>query len=122
MLLLPKKHLIILSILEGAVSFSAIIRIAIPGMGIDFSSQPQLIWFVAIMFLSAAAVAQYVVRATALASKIKAGEPVEEDQRQILSISLALLGLAFLLSLWGPGAFQPLFGERAHSQRAAGLC
>lgn len=110
MLPLPKKHLIVLSILESAVVFSALIRIAIPGMGIDFSSQPQLIWFVATMFLSAASVAQYVVRAAALAPKLKAGEPVDEDQKQILSISLALLGLAFLLSLSGPGVFQLLFG------------
>jgi hypothetical protein len=108
--MLPQKHLVVLSVLEGLVMFSAIIRVAIPGMGIDFSSQPQLIWFVATLFLSASSVAHYVVRASALGPRIKAGEQVEEDQKQILSISLALLGLAFLLSLAGPGAFQQLFG------------
>ncbi|MDP1822818.1 MAG: hypothetical protein Q8L48_06240 [Archangium sp.] len=108
--MIPQRHLLILAVLEGVVMFSAIIRIAIPGLGIDFSRQPQLIWFLATMFLSASALSQYVVRAGRLGPRLKAGEQVEEERKQILVISLAILAAAGLLSLAGPQAFEQLLG------------
>jgi hypothetical protein len=108
--MIPHRHLVILGALEGLVMFSAIIRIAIPGLSIDFSRQPQLIWFLATMFISASALSQYVVRVGRLAPRIKAGDQVDDERRQILTISLAILAAAGLLSLAGPQAFEQLLG------------
>lgn len=108
--MIPQRHLIILGVLEGLVMFSAIIRIAIPGLGIDFGRQPQLFWFLATMFLAASALSQYVLRSARLAPRVQAGEPVDDERKQMLTVSLAILAAAGLLSLAGPQAFEQLFG------------
>ena len=109
--MIPQKHLLILALLEGAVMFSAVLRVMLPELGgIDFSRPPQLAWFVGTMLIAASSLSHYVLRAAALRSRIQAGENVEEDRRQLLLISIALLVAAALLSLAGPQAVERLLG------------
>lgn len=108
--MIPKKDLVILAVIESTVMFSAIIRLTLGGSGFDLSRQPQLIWFVGVMVLSAAGLAHYVVRASALQPRIKAGENVEDDRKQLFTISIAVLAAAALLSLAGPQALERLLG------------
>jgi hypothetical protein len=108
--MLPKRNLVILAVLEGLVMFSAIVRMVIPGLGIDFGKQPHLIWFVLTMMLSGSAVAHYVIRSMPLQARLRAEEPVEDDLKQILGLSLALVGLAAMVSLAGPQLFERLLG------------
>lgn len=107
--MLPKRHLIILGVLEGVVMFSAVGRMAIPGLGLDLTQKPQLIWLVATLLLSASGASHYALRATPLMARLK-GEQLESELKPILALSLAMVGLAGLLSLAGPQAFERLFG------------
>lgn len=106
--MVPKKSLVILATLEGLVMASAVLRVALTR--VDLTSPPRMIWFAVTLFLAAAALAHFVVRSAALGPRIKAGEAVEEDQKQLFTISLALLVAAALLSLAGPDAVQRLLG------------
>ncbi len=104
------RHLLTLAALEGLVMASAVIRVAIPGLGIDFEDQRQIIWLALTLFIAASSVAHFVVRTARLGPKVAAGEPVEDDRKQILTVSLAILAAAGLLSLAGPQAFARLLG------------
>jgi len=106
--MVPKKSLVILAVIEGIVIASAALRVGLTG--VDLSATPHLIWFIGTITLAAAGLAQFVVRAAALQPRIKAGEPVEEDRKQIFTVSIALLVAAALLSLAGPDAVQKLLG------------
>lgn len=108
--MIPTRHLLLLAVLEGLVIFSAVIRLAIPGLGIDFSQPPQLAWFIAVVLIAGGAVAQYVIRASVLMPRIRAGDPVEGELKQVLGVSIAMVGLAALVSVAGPSLFQRLAG------------
>lgn len=109
--MIPQRHLVILALLEGAVMFSAVLRMVIPELGgVDFSRPPQLAWFVGTLLIAAGSMSHYVLRAASLRQKILAGENVDEDRRQLLTISIAVLIAAALLSLAGPQAAERLLG------------
>ncbi|MDP2272908.1 MAG: hypothetical protein Q8N23_26990 [Archangium sp.] len=105
-----KRHLLTLAALEGLVMASAVLRLAIPGLGIDFADQRQIIWLVLTLFIAASSVAYFVMRTARLGPKVAAGEQVEDERKQILTVSLAILAAAGLLSLAGPQAFARLVG------------
>ena len=104
-----KNHFFTIAALEGLVMFSAAIRVAFPP-GLDLGDKPTLAWFVATMLLAASAVTHFVLRNARLAPRVKAGEDVEEDRKQIAVISLAIVVAAGLLSAAGPAMFKELMG------------
>ncbi|MFZ5445923.1 MAG: hypothetical protein ACOZQL_38375 [Myxococcota bacterium] len=105
---LPPKNLVFLGVAEGLVMLSAVLRLVIGGL--DLGRPPQLVWFVAVVMLAGAGIAQYVVRATLLLPRLRAGERIDDELRQLLAMSLAIIGLAGLLSLVGPQPFERLMG------------
>lgn len=107
---LPPKNLIILALVEGAVVMSAVLRMVIPGLGLDLERPPQLAWFVVVVVLAGAGIAQYVVRSSLLLPRARAGERIDDELRQIMAMSLAIIGLAGLVSLAGPQPFERLLG------------
>ena len=104
------KHLIIVAVLESLVISSAVLRFALPGAGVDLSAPPQLAWFIVTLVLSSTAVSHFVVRSSLLSKKIKEGENVNDERGHILSVSIAIVAGAGLLSLAGPSSFVQLFG------------
>lgn len=104
------RHFLMLATLEGLVMASAVIRLAIPGLGIDLGDQRQILWLALTLSIAGASVAHFVLRTARLRAKTAAGEQVEEDHKQILAVSLAILAAAGLLSLAGPQAFARLLG------------
>lgn len=104
------RHIVILGMLEGLVICSAVLRMVIPSLGLDLSKQPHLIWFIATMLVAGAAVSHYVLRAALLMPRVRAGEQVDDELKQILGISVSLVGLAALVSLAGPALFERFLG------------
>lgn len=104
------RHLLTLAALEGLVMASAVIRVAIPGLGIDLSFQRQVLWLAVTLFIAATSIVHFIVRNARLGVRAAAGEQVDDDRRHILTVSLAILAGAGLLSLAGPGAFARLLG------------
>ena len=105
------KQLVVLAALEGLVMMSAVLRTVMPG-GLDFSDQPTLIWFVAVMMVAGASITHFVLRNSMLAPRVKAGENVDDDRKQIFIISIAIVIGAGLLSAAGPSSFEKLRAER----------
>lgn len=105
--MINSKHLMILAGLEGLVMASAVLRIVLPG-GLDFAHPPTLAWFVATMILAASSITHFVLRSSMLGARMKAGENVEEDRKQIMTISVAIVVGAAMLSLAGPSLFAEL--------------
>lgn len=106
---LPPKNLVVLGLAEGVVMISAVIRFAFPGL-LDLARPPHLAWFVGTVMLAGAGIAQYVLRSSLLMPRVRAGEKVEDDLRQIMAVSLAIIGLAGLISLAGPQLVERLIG------------
>lgn len=99
--MINKNQLVILAMLEGLVMFSAVGRIAIPGLGLDLANRAHLIWLVVTLMLAGGSVAHFVVRNAALKAR-EPGQSVEEDRKQIFIVSLAILAGAAMLSVAGP--------------------
>ncbi len=106
--MVPKKNLVILAVIEGLVMASAGLRVAL--FGVDLEKPAQLGWFLGTVMLAGASLAHYVVRIGALQPRIRAGDAVEDEQKQIFTVSIAILVAAALLSLAGPEAVQRLLG------------
>lgn len=107
---LPAKNLVLLGLTEGVVMMSAVIRFVIPGLGVDLARPPHLAWFVGTVMLAGAGIAQYVVRSSLLLPRLRAGEKVDDELRQVMAVSLAIIGLAGLISLAGPQLIERLMG------------
>ena len=88
---------------------SAVLRTLMPG-GLDFSHQPTLFWFVAVMVIGGSSITHFVLRNSMLAPRVKAGENVDDDRKQIFVISIAIVIGAGMLSAAGPNAFVKLLG------------
>jgi hypothetical protein len=105
------RNLVTLAVLEGFVIMSAVMRFAFPELGgVDLSRPPQLAWFVGVTVLAGAAVAHFVVRSARLGARVKAGENVDDDVKQVMALSVAILGFAGLISLAGPQTFERFLG------------
>lgn len=97
------RNIVVLAVLEGVVMMGAIFRMMLSEAGIDLSKQPTLIWFVGVMLLAGLGVSQYVVRSSLLAPRIRAGDRVDDELKQVLGVSVAIIALAGLFVAAGPG-------------------
>ncbi len=105
---IPKQNLIILAVLEMPILTAAALRFTMTETTTDAQTQAKLIWFIASTFIASMAVTVHVVRLMAF---LKSREPVpDEDRKQALSFSIALLVLAGGLVAIGPGPFERLLG------------
>lgn len=105
------RNIVTLAVLEGMVLMSASMRFAFPELGgVDLSRTAHLVWFAGVVLLAGGAVALYVVRAATLAPRIRAGEKVDEELKQLLAMSVALLGFSGLVSFAGPQLFERFLG------------
>lgn len=107
--MINNKHLVILAVLEGLVMASTVLRIVLPG-GLDFENPPTLAWFVTTLIVAASSITHFVLRTSMLGPRVKAGENVEDDRKQIFIISIAIVIGAAMLSAAGPAVFMKLMG------------
>jgi len=105
------RNIVTLAVLEGLVLMSASMRFAFPELGgVDLSRPAHLAWFAGVVVLAGGAVALYVIRSAALAPRLRAGEKLDDEMKQLLAMSVAVLGLSGLVSLAGPHLVERLFG------------
>ncbi len=107
--MIQSKQLVVVAALEGVVMASAVLRTVFPG-GLDFSNQATLFWFVAVMLIRGSSITHFVLRNSMLAPRVRAGENVDDDRKQIFIISIAIVIGAGMLSAAGPHAFEKLMG------------
>ncbi len=94
--------------LESAALLATIWRFST--LSFTFATNAHLVWFVATLMLASSSVALFVVRTARLKASQAAGEPVEDDEKQTLAFSIALIGLAFLSAIAGVPLFERLLG------------
>lgn len=104
------RNILVLAVLEGLVLTGAVLRLVLSDGGPDFSQRGTLAWFVAVVLVAGLGVTQYVLRSAMLAPRLKAGERVDDELKQILGVSVALIALAGLVVLAGPGAVAAFLG------------
>jgi hypothetical protein len=105
------RNIITLAVLEGLVLMSASMRFAFPELGgVDLSRTAHLVWFVGVVLLAGGAVALYVIRSAALAPRLQAGERLDDELKQLLAMSVAVLGFSGLVSFAGPQLFERFLG------------
>jgi predicted histidine transporter YuiF (NhaC family) len=104
----PVRHLLTLAVAEGLVIASAVLRLALFPAQVQLDRHVHLAWLVGTILLASSGLSAFVVRSTALNRQEKDGADVTDDRKQVLSFSLAIIGLAALVSLIGPGAFERL--------------
>lgn len=102
------RQLVVLAVLEGLIAAVVVVRGVVLG-GADLERPLHLAWLVGTLVLAASAIALFVVRSAAAAREAGPGGPLPEPQA-LLGPSLAVLGLAGLLALAGPGALERLLG------------
>lgn len=101
--MLNKRDLAVLGVAEGSVMASAILRTQVPSLGVDLSKPLHLAWLVATCVVSAMGLTVFVVRSTM-------NKGTDDDRKQALGLALAIIGLAGLFSIAGPGLFEQLVG------------
>lgn len=102
------RYLPILAVLESSALVATVWRFST--LGFAFANTAQLVWFIVTLMLASSSVALFVVRATQLKAKQAAGEPVDDEQKQALGFSIALIGLAILSAIAGVPLFERLLG------------
>lgn len=104
----PRQNIIILAALEMPVMAAAAIRFAMTESATPAQTNAKVIWFVACALVASFAVTVHLLR---LMTFIKARQPVpDEDRKQALSFSIALLVLAAGLVAVGPSLFERFLG------------
>ena len=96
------RNIVVLGVLEGLVIIGAMLRLMFSSGGFDLSKQPTLIWFGGVMVVAGMSVSQYVMRSAMLMPRIRAGDRVDDELKQILGVSVAIIALAGLLAGAGP--------------------
>jgi formate hydrogenlyase subunit 3/multisubunit Na+/H+ antiporter MnhD subunit len=105
---IPKQNIIILAALEMPVMAAAAIRFAMTETTTPPQENAKIIWFVACTLVASFAVTVHLLRLMAF---LKSREPVpEDDRKQALSFSIAVLVLAGGLVAIGPAPFEKMLG------------
>ena len=103
---LNTKHLLGLAAAEALVLLTAVRQVVSGAAVLD---RPlHLAWFIAVVGVSAMAIAQFVVRSTMLAPRVTAKEDVTQTQQQILFVSIAMLVLIGAVAIGGPALIEQL--------------
>jgi hypothetical protein len=101
---IPKQNLIVLAALEMPILAAAALRFATTEATTDAQARARLIWFIASTVTASMAITVHVLR---LMVFLRSGEPVpEDDRKQALSFSIAILVLAAGLVAIGPSVFE----------------
>jgi hypothetical protein len=102
-------HLVFIAVLEGLVTLSLFLRIAMGGL--DLGQTPTLAWFVVTMTVAAGSLAQFVVRSSMAAQQAPEGEVSDDQRRAVLITAVMMLALAAGLSALGPAVFARVLGK-----------
>lgn len=104
------RNIVVLAVLEGLVMTGAISRLMLSDGGLDLSRPGVLPWFIGVVMVAGLGVSQYVLRSAMLMPRVRAGERVDDELKQVLGVSVALIALAGLVVLAGPGAVAGFLG------------
>lgn len=104
------RNILVLAVLEGLVMTGAIVRLVLSETGLDLAQPGVLPWFIGVVVVAGLGVTQYVLRSAMLMPRIRAGERVDDELKQVLGVSVAIIVLAGLVVLAGPGVIAGFLG------------
>jgi hypothetical protein len=97
------------AIAEAVTVTSVMLRFALKPGEVHLDRSAHLVWFVACLALPMLGVGFFVVRTAALLRRQAQGEAVEDERKQALAFSLALIIPPLALSWLGPRVLESLF-------------